>query len=185
MKHIAYIQLKSKVKFIVFVFVCSVLLSAQIQPSREYQIKAVFILNFAQFIEWPADAFSSAKAPLVIGILGKDPFGQFLQDAIQGEKSKGHPLQVKRFSQVSEVKQCHILFINQTKSDQELDVITSSDNQHVLTISDATDFIQQGGIVRFVTENNKIRFQINLNAARQNEITISSKLLRLAEIVNN
>src|SRR5688572_10771685 len=97
--------------FIVSLIACSTFFaSAQTRPvAREYQLKAVFIYNFTQFVEWPSNAFSSDQAPMVIGILGTDPFGSDLEETIAGEKINGHPLLVQHYSTIEEVGACQIL----------------------------------------------------------------------------
>lgn len=160
-------------------------LPAQILSPQEYQIRAVFLFNFTQFIEWPTDAFPKKNSPLVIGVLGQDPFGNLLEETVHGEEINGHPLVVQRFSKVEEVETCHILYISLTKSDQLKHVFESLKNQNVLTVGDAANFAKQGGMIRFFTENSKTRIRINLKSTKEADLTISSKLLRLAEIVDS
>jgi hypothetical protein len=169
--------------FFIFLLACStVFFSAQTQVAREYQIKAVFLFNFAQFIEWPAASFRETDA-IVIGVLGENPFGTYLDEAVRGEEVRGHPLVVQHYRQVEDVKACHILFINATEMHQIKQVLASLKSKSILTVSDATNFTKQGGIIRFFTENKKTRIRINLDAAKDANLTISSKLLRLADIV--
>jgi len=157
----------------------------QTAPSKEYQVKAVFLFNFAQFVDWPPEAFTSVDAPFVIGVLGKDPFGTYLDETVRGEKINGHPFVVKRFQHVSEAGECHILFINPTKGDQLKGVLNHLKVSSVLTVGDAANFTKQGGIVGFFKESNKIRIRINVDAAKNAELEVSSKLLRVAEIVSS
>ncbi len=96
---------------------CTILFSAQTQIAREYQVKAVFLFNFSQFVEWPAQSFQDTNA-LVIGILGDDPFGAYLDEAVRGEEVNGHPLVVNRYKHIDDVKACHILFINAAETHQ-------------------------------------------------------------------
>ena len=154
------------------------------QPSPEYQVKAVFLFNFTQFVEWPASAFSEGQAPLVIGVLGEDPFGSYLDETVQGEKVNGHPIVVRRFNSAEGARSCHILFINGAATEMQKQALADLKGRSVLTVSDATSFARQGGMVRFFTENNKIRIRINLEITKAANLTISSKLLRLAEIVD-
>jgi len=98
---------------------CSaILLSAQTPPTREYQIKAGFLFNFTQFIEWPASAFLKAETPIVIGVLGENPFSSYLDEIVSGEVVNGHPLVVQHYNNVEEIKTCHILFINVADTDK-------------------------------------------------------------------
>lgn len=150
---------------------------------QEYQVRAVFLFNFTQFIEWPSAAFPKENSPLVIGVLGQDPFGNLLDETVVDEEIKGHPLIVQRFSKVEEISTCHILYINLAKPDQLKHVFQSLKNKNVLTVGDASNFAKYGGMIRFYTEENKTRIRINLNAVRDAELIISSKLLRLADIV--
>jgi hypothetical protein len=146
-------------------------------------VKAVFLFNFAQFVDWPADAFSGPATPLVIGVLGEDPFGDFLDQTVRHEHVGGRPFQVRRYQSVDEIKTCHILFINRSEGDRPEDILAGLKHRPLLTVSDANGFAQRGGMIRFVTERNRIRLQLNLEAAEAAHLTISSKLLRVAEIV--
>ena len=150
--------------------------------TREYQVKAALVYNFSRFVDWPEDAFPEKDSPLVIGVLGADPFGDYLEQMVRGEKAGNHPLVVRRFNQVDEIKTCHILFVSQSEAGR-FDQILAALKRSVLTVGDAEGFAQHGGMIRFVTEKNKIRIRVNLGAARTAGLTISSKLLRSAELV--
>ena len=158
-------------------------LSAQMPPSRQYQIKAAFLYNFTQFIEWPASAFLTEKAPIIIGVLGKDPFGSYLDEIVAGEQVNAHPLVVERFNSIEEVKTCHVLFIHMEDKDKLTQVVNALKGRSILMVSDENGFMQKGGMIRFITRNKKIRFQINPEVAKAVGLNISSKLLNLAEIV--
>jgi hypothetical protein len=158
--------------------------SAQTPVAPEYQVKAVFIFNFTQFVEWSPSSFISAQSPFVIGVLGENPFGSYLEDVVSGEKVNGHPLVVYHYKNPEEIKTCHILFINKAGINSLEDISESIKGKNVLTVSDAGGFLKQGSMIRFITRDNKIRIQINLEAAKEADLTISSKLLRLAEIVS-
>lgn len=171
-------------------YICTLILvygafffSAQISPTREYQVKAVFLFNFSQFVEWPAHCFPSAQSPAVIGILGKDPFGKYLEETISGETINKHPLVLKRFDNVEDIANCHILFINITDKDKLEQIIQKLKGKNILTVSDTNDFSKLGGMVRLYTKNDKINIQVNLDETKSENLTVSSKLLKLAEIV--
>lgn len=157
---------------------------AQTTDNREYQVKAAFLFNFSQFVEWPATALPETKTPLVIGVLGENPFGAYLQEIVSGEEVNGHPLVVQQYKNAEEIKTCHILFINLAEKDKPEQVIASFKGRSILTVGDGNNFIKQGGIIRFITRNNKIQFQINPESAKDAGLMISSKLLKLAEIVH-
>ena len=158
--------------------------SVQAQPvARESQIKAVFLYNFVRFVDWPPSAFPDTQAPMVIGVLGEDPFGAALDDAIRGESVNGRPLEVRHFRRIEDLGDCQVLFISRSEATRLAPILTSLKGRSVLTVSDAEDFTNRGGMIRFVTENNKVRLKINIDAAKAAELTISSKLLRPAEVV--
>jgi len=171
--------------FIVPLLACSTFFaSAQSPVAPEYRVKAVFLFNFTQFIEWSPSSFISAQAPFVIGVLGENPFGSYLEDVVAGEKVNGHPLVVYHYKNTEEIKTCHILFINKAGINNLEDIRASIKGKNILTVSDATGFLKQESMIRFITKDNKIRIQINLEAAKEADLTISSKLLRIAEIVS-
>lgn len=157
---------------------------AQSAPPKEYQLKAVFLFNFAQFVEWPPQAFPEPDTPLVIGVLGNDPFGSYLDETVRGETVDRHPLAVRRFRRVDEITACHILFITRPADSHLPDVLAALKGRTILTVGDAERFAGQGGMIRFVTDRNRIRLRINVDAAEAAGLKISSKLLRPAEIVS-
>lgn len=152
--------------------------------TNEHEIKAVFLFNFAQFVEWPAKDLPEPNSPIVIGILGKDPFGSYLEETVKDEVVNGHPLLIEHYTSTEDIKTCHILFITPSKTIRFTDIIKALEGRNILTVSDGSNFTKQGGMIRFVTENNKIKLIINLQAVRASGITVSSKLLRLSEIVD-
>jgi hypothetical protein len=157
--------------------------SAQTAISREYEIKAVFLFNFAQFVNWPPEAAASPQAPLIIGVLGDDPFDGYLDDTVRGEKLNDRPFVVQRYRRVEDIDGCQVLFIGRTSPDQMLRILAALKGRSILTVGDTEGFAEDGGIIRFVTKNNRIRFRINVDAAQAAHLVISSKLLRLAEVV--
>jgi uncharacterized protein DUF4154 len=158
-------------------------LGAQSARALEYQVKAVFLFNFAQFVGWPAGAFPDSVAPMVIGVLGNDPFGPYLDETVRGEKVHGHSLEVHRYRNIEEITTCHILFISPSRERRLEDVLGNLKNRAILTVGDDLGFARRGGMIRFVSEKSKIRMRINVAAATAANLTISSKLLRAAEIV--
>ena len=141
--------------------ICAILLSsglnvsAQSASSREYQVKAVFLFNFAQFVEWPTNAFSQAQTPLVIGVLGEDPFGAYLDDTVRGEKVNNRSLVVERYRRAEEIKTCHVLFISRSEADRLAEILANLKGRNILTVGDAESFAERGGMIRFVTEKNQ------------------------------
>jgi len=158
-------------------------LAAQGVQAPEYQVKAVFLFNFAQFVDWPPQVVPDSQAPLIIGILGHDPFGGILDVTVRGERRGPRPFEVRRYQRVEDIKACDILFISQSENDGLEEILLSLKNQPILTVSDSPRFAERGGMIHLVTERNRIRLKINLRAAQAANLTISSKLLRVAEIV--
>jgi YfiR/HmsC-like len=158
-------------------------LSAQAAPSKEYQVKAVFLFNFAQFVEWPPAAFTGDASPLVIGVLGEDPFGEYLDEVVRAEKVGNRPMRVQRYHRVDEITTCHVLFISRSEESRLVETLASLKGRNILIVGDSDDFIQRAGMIQLATSQGKIRLRINVNAARTANLTISSKLLRSAELV--
>jgi hypothetical protein len=163
--------------------VCAARLGAQTGKASEAQVKAVFLFNFAQFVDWPPEAVPDSQAPLVIGILGADPFGDFLDATVRGERRGARPFAVQRYQRVEDVTRCDILFINRSAGAQPEEILARLKNRPILTVSDADRFAERGGMIRFVTDRSRIRLQINPEAAEAAHLTISSKLLRVAEVI--
>lgn len=163
--------------------VCTLQATAQ-APAKEYQVKAVFLFNFSKFITWPPASFSEPQSPFVIGIIGQDPFGSFLDQTIAGEKVTEHPVTVVRYNSPEKITGCHILFIKTENTAELQKILSITQNQHILTVGDHKNFTALGGIIGFVTIDHKIRLQINTRSAKNAELVISSKLLRLSEIQN-
>ncbi len=149
-------------------------------PLTEYQVKAAYLFNFGQFVEWPAAAYPSPTAPFVIGIVGEDPFGNVIDDIVRGESLEGRPLVVKRFKTADEIAGCNILFIGRSEAPRIERTLQALRGRHVLTVTDFTGAGSDAAIIALKTENNRIRMRINVEEARANNLVISSKLLRLA-----
>ena len=150
------------------------------QPS-EYRLKAAFLFNFAKYVEWPAAAFPDKTSPLIIGVLGKSPFDGDLEQTIRNKTINGRPLQIKEIRHsVTEAASCHILFICTSEKKRLPEIFRGLRDAHVLTVGETDRFTQTGGMINFVPEGNKIRFEINDDAAKKAGLKISSKLLNLA-----
>jgi len=159
-------------------------LAAQAARPSEYQVKAVFLFNFAQFVDWPAEAVADSQAPLTIGVLGENPFGDVLDATVRGERRGARSFVVRRYQRVEDIKICDILFISRPEGDRPEGVLADLKRRPILTVSDADGFAEHGGMIGFVTDRNRIRLKINLGVVQAAHLTISSKLLRVAEIIN-
>ena len=158
-------------------------MSSACAAAPEYQLKAVFLFQFSQFVEWPAAAFASGDAPFTVCVLGEDPFRKYLDDAVRGEKVGGRPFTVKRYQRIDQIGDCQVLFIARSAMPQ-LDPILDAVRGHpILTVADSDTFADRGGVIGFVTDSNRLRLRINPQAARVADLNISSKLLSLASLV--
>lgn len=152
-------------------------------PFSEPDVKAVYLFNFAQFVEWPETAFVSRDSSFMICVLGDDPFGRILDEVVKGEIVNGRHFGVERVRKVEDVKTCHILFVAESDSERFARITAALDKRPILTVGDTEVFTAGGGIVRFVTDKNRVRLRVNVEAAKAANLTISSNLLRSAEIV--
>lgn len=150
--------------------------------SREYQIKAAFLYKFASFVKWPAEAFASESSPIVLGVLGKDPFGPVLDQGLKEGAAGGRAFVVRRFKDVKEAAACHILFISSSEQ-KSFSQILSSIQGAVLTVSDVPGFARLGGIINLPSESNKVRVEVNLGQSKKAGLKINSQLLGIATLV--
>ncbi len=161
---------------------------AQAAPKRarlsEYQVKVGYLYNFARFVDWPAQAFGDERAAIRLGILGKDPFGEDLK-FIRDKTAHGRRFEIRQVAGAGELKECHILFIGSSEKKNLEHILAGLRGSPVLTVSDMEGFAQRGGTINFIRTEGRIRFAVNPGAARRAGLTISSKLLRLADIVND
>ena len=160
--------------------------SAQVRApeSNEYQIKAGFLINFIKFVEWPADAFGDEGASLVIGLIGDDPFGSALDEIVTGKTINGRRLEVRRLRWGQDLKGCHLLFISTSERKRLIQIFDALKGSSVLTVGETGQFNQQGGIINFVMDAKKVRFEINVATADRARLRISSKLLALARVTS-
>jgi hypothetical protein len=147
----------------------------------EYQVKAAFLLNFTRFIEWPSEAFENARSPLAICILGDDPFGDTLNQLVKGETVNGRKLVVQRIRRAPPPKSCQVLFVS--TSEKDLPKILTGLGPGVLSVGEADGFLRDGGMIAFVIENRRVRFDINQSAAANASLTMSARLLNVARSV--
>jgi hypothetical protein len=156
---------------------------AQRPRATEYDLKAAFLFNFTHFVEWPADAFVAAESPLLLCVLGRDPFGPVLDELVRGERAAGRPLAVRRVERPQEAAGCQLLFLAGEEKPSALRAVPGVREGRVLTVGETADFLSHGGLLRFELRDNRIRLQVNGPALDRSRLRLSSKLLRLAETV--
>lgn len=155
-------------------------------PSVEYRIKAVFLFNFVQFVEWPESAFADADAPLVLCVLGKDPFGETLDQTIAGESSQNHKLVVRRPTGIIDLDSCHLLFVSRSEAGRLDEVLPAlGRSAPVLAVSDIDGFVALGGTIGFYLDRNRVRFEISPSHAQRHGLKVSSQLLGLGRILES
>lgn len=157
--------------------------SARAGEFDEYAVKAAYLYNFAKFVEWPADAFASATAPLTICIVGENLFGGALE-SLSGKLVEKHPVEIMFLPTAAGLERCHIVFMGRTEQGRFKSLLLKLANLPILTVSDVTNFTQEGGMIGLVEAEQRIRFNINLSIARQANLNLSSQLLKLAITVN-
>ncbi len=157
---------------------------SQSARATEYEIKAVFLFHFTQFVEWPQTALPDPQAPFVIGVVGEDPFGSFLDETVRNERTDGHDLVIRRFRNAGDIGSCQVLFISRSEAPRLESILGALKGKGVLTVGDFEDFALRGGMIRFLTISGKVHLRVNVDAAKDERLTISSKLLRSADIVH-
>jgi hypothetical protein len=155
------------------------------EPPSEISSKAKFLINFAEFTEWPDGTFADKEELFKIGILGRDPFGTQLDELAKNDQLKGRRARILRSRRVEELKSCHILYISQSEESRLERILRGLKEKPVLTVSEIESSASRGAIIQMKTENEKVRLLINLESAKAANLVIKSKLLRLGEIVES
>jgi hypothetical protein len=151
--------------------------------------KTICLYNFAVYVDWPATTFVSADSPFVIGVLGDDAFAGDLDKAINDKKAQGRKLVVRKLKwsrdlkDSKDFKDCHLLYIAAAEAVHGDEIIQMRKGTPTLTIADFPDFARHGGIINFIIEDSKLHFEVNVDAAKQSDLNISSRVLKLAKIV--
>jgi hypothetical protein len=154
--------------------------------NREYAIKAAFLYQFLNYIEWPIDSFAADASPFVIGVLGTNPFGTVLDQVAKDKKVDGRSIQIRSVSSARDVADCHILFVpNSVPKPLQNEILQAARDSPVLTVGESDDFVDRGGAARFFLEGNKVRFAFNTSVTARNKLAVSSKLLALAKVTSN
>ena len=175
-------------------YVCTILLFAMVLGTNrsaaqadpvlfENNVKAAFAFNFIKFIDWPSNAFDNADMPIVVKVLGADGIASAMEDAVRDKKAHNRSVIVRRLTRVEEIgdgSACHLLFVGRSEQARLADIFRRLEKEGVVTVADSEGFLDQGGMINFVMESNKVRFEINAVAAERAGLTISSQLLKLA-----
>jgi hypothetical protein len=168
---------------LVALLLSAVMTSAGAPTPREIDVKAVYLLRFAEYVDWPPESFASQNSPIIIGVLGDRNMRQALDAVIEGEQVRNRPFRVQTLNRVEDARNCHIVFLGQAEAGSMDELMRRLRNAPILTVSDWERFDDRGGMIRFVNEGGKIRLHINLDAARTARLGLSSRLLRVADAV--
>lgn len=156
------------------------------QQAAEYRVKAAFVFNFTQFVEWPATAFANADAPFVLCIAGSDPFGKTLDDIVSGESVGTHRIVVKRMRDAGEIQACHLLFVSRSLEPDTTEILKRVGGMtSLLAVSDIDRFVARGGAIGLVVDDKRIRFEVGLPAAKRQQLKLSSQLLQLGRVIDD
>ncbi len=155
-------------------------LHAQVRPT-EYQVKAAYLFNFAKFVKWPASASSDKEFDICV--LGNDPFGDALKKTVAGERIEGKPVVVRKTTSAADASNCRIVFVSESESGRMGSIVSALSRSPVLTVSDADGFVDHRGMIQFVMDNDRVRFQVNLSSAEKAGLALSSELLKVATAV--
>jgi hypothetical protein len=153
------------------------------EVSNEYQLKAVFLWRLGQFTEFPAEAFEKPDSPLIIGVIGKNPFENLLEAAVEGETAHGRKVQVRYYRQVSEIERCHVLYVNEADARRTSEVLAAVAKRSILTAGDSEAFARAGGMVRFLADKGRLKLRVNVSAMAAAHLTLDARVLRAAEVV--
>jgi hypothetical protein len=156
---------------------------SQNEENAEYPIKLAFLYNFTKFVEWPPESYREANTPLAICIVGHDPFSPDLETELRTRKVGDHPVEVRPLRATDSVNACHVVFVPITEKDHADKIMKSLQGSNTLTVGESEGFAAMGGIINLVVEGNKLRFEVNTDAADRAGLKISAKLLTMAKIV--
>jgi YfiR/HmsC-like len=150
---------------------------------REYEIKAAYLLNFTRYVEWPDDAFPGAGEPIVLCVLGRNPFGPLLEQTMAGRTSQARRIEVLELDGVAEAVECHGVFVSREERRLRPDLLEQLERRGLLTIGEGNEFVRDGGVLGFVPVAQTVRFAVNLDAGRRAGLRLSSRMLALAVAV--
>jgi hypothetical protein len=149
----------------------------------EYQLKAVFLFNFAKYVDWPPETFPTTNAPITIGVVGQDQFKDDLNHIVEGKSVNGRAIVIKHVTTDAEIGSCQILFISASENSRLDEILSKTSALPILTVGENEQFWQKGGIINFALKEKKVRLEINLHSAQQAKVQISSQLLKVADMV--
>ena len=172
----------NKLALVLGLCLCATQITAEGVIFREYDIKAAYLYNFIKYVEWPSQGLPDRSETITIGLLGENPFGPVIH-SLNGKMAKGGKVTVKENVSLAELTSCQVVFVGPSEKDRMPEILDQLKNIKVLTVSEIEGFAARGGMINFVPEKNKVRFEINADAARRTGFSISSELMKLARVV--
>ena len=151
-----------------------------VEKPSEYEVKAVYLFNFAKFVQWPASEPSDETDAFTVCVLGEDPFGRTLDFTLAGETLHGRKTATKRIESTRDAEGCRIVFVSGSEERRLRSILEALEGSSILTVSDMDDFAERGGMIQLVMENDRVRFEVNLTAATAVGLEMSSELLKVA-----
>jgi len=146
----------------------------------EFEIKAAWLFNFARFVEWPTNSFTNHSSPLIVGVVGKDPFGKELDKAFVGRTVRSRPFLLRRNVSEADLATCHLVYVCSSERRKLRELLEKARGAAVLTVGEGEEFLDQGGIISFVIKDNAVRFGINVRPAQQAGLKLDANLLKVA-----
>jgi hypothetical protein len=166
----------------VAVFLLPLTMAAQPSEARDYEVKAGFLVKFTQYTTWPSNTFNSSTAPIVIGVLGEEPFFKQMEQEAKGVVGF-RPVVVRHLNTVEEGTHCHVVFISEAESRNEVEWFDALKGKSILTVGESDRTIERGAVMRFVIKNKNVRFEANLSAAAENQLELNERMLAVASKV--
>lgn len=175
----------SPIAFALIAWMCFITMGllAQSQRPSEAQVQPAYIYNFGKFVKWPAMAPANQSGAFIICVIGQDPFGIVLESTLAGELLGGRPVVVKRIPKAQDAAACHVLFVSSEQDKNLPEILAAVDQTSVLTVSDMPNFSKRGGMIQFVLNGDRVRFEINLESALNSHLVLPSELLKVASSV--
>ena len=164
-------------------FMQGVVSGASAAGYQEYQVKAELLANFSAFVKWPDGTFAATNSPVIIGVVGKDPFDRFLEKAVQAPGRPGRPLKLRRATTDAEMRECQVLFVCSSERRRVREIREHIKGVPILTVGETDDFLDQGGIINFMLKGQSVRFEISVESAQAAGLRVDAKLLGVANSV--
>lgn len=185
LKHLArWRSCQAVLKWLLVAGATTATLAAQPSETRpEYKIKAGYLYTFTRYTEWPATAFTNATSPIVVGVLGEDPFGETLDQVVQGRVSQGRPVTVRRSRRVEDLQACQVVFICRSEKNRLAEIIATLRNTNALTVCDVSAFLNQGVMIHLTVVDQAVRFEVEIEPAQRAGLRFNSRMLDAAKRV--